>query len=85
MVLLKETSIALVAAIVLYRVLLTRPRTRSELASTLKYAAPLAAIGAFILLQRLTTGHFFSIYDYEFDLFVLSAQAVRSQFELVTE
>jgi hypothetical protein len=85
MVLLKETPIALVAAILLYRVLLTRPRTRSELASTLKYAAPLAAIGAFILLQRLTTGHFFSIYDYEFDLFVLSAQAVRRQFELVTE
>jgi len=47
MVLLKETSVALVVALVIYLCIAARERTKQALADALKYAAPLVVIGAF--------------------------------------
>jgi 4-amino-4-deoxy-L-arabinose transferase-like glycosyltransferase len=85
MVLLKETAVALVVALVLYLLITLEQRSKQHVIEALKYAAPLAVIGAFVLLQRITTGHFFSIYDFEFELFDPSHDSMRRQFELVTE
>jgi 4-amino-4-deoxy-L-arabinose transferase-like glycosyltransferase len=85
MVLLKETSVALVVALVIYLCVAADTRSKRQLVDALKYGAPLIVIGAFVLLQRITTGHFFAIYDYEFRLYDLSLGAVRRQFNLVTD
>jgi hypothetical protein len=85
MVLLKETSVALVVALVIFLCITVKERSKRDLLDALKYAVPLAVIGAFVLLQRITTGHFFAIYDYQFQLFDLSLHAVRQQFHVVTQ
>ena len=85
MVVLKETAVAIVVALVLYLFLSAGERTKERLIDALKYAAPLVVIGAFALWQRITTGHFFAIYDFEFQLFDPTFDAMRRQFHLITE
>lgn len=85
MVLLKETSVALIVALVLYLVLTAEEHTRERLVDALEYGIPLLAIGAFVVVQRITTGHFVAIYPFEFELFDPTAAAVRHQFDLITE
>jgi hypothetical protein len=84
MVLLKETAIALVVALLLYRFLIMPPMRRARLSEVAKYCIPLIVIGAFAVLQRITTGKFFIIYDFEFKLFELTPDLVRRQFQLIT-
>jgi dolichyl-phosphate-mannose-protein mannosyltransferase len=85
MVLVKETSIALVVALVIYLCLRARPLDRRGLVAALRYAAPLGVIGAFVLLQTLTTGRLFFIYDVPTELFDLSLRSVWRQVLVVTE
>jgi hypothetical protein len=85
MVLIKETSIALLAALILYLLLLAKPITKNALAKALKYSAPLFIIGAFFLFQKLTTGEFFFIYNFEVELFELSQKSVQNQFIAITQ
>jgi 4-amino-4-deoxy-L-arabinose transferase-like glycosyltransferase len=85
MVLLKETAVAIVAAVVAYRFLAPNLTWRGRIVDALRYSAPLAAIVAFVVLQRITTGHFFFIYDFDIDLVALDAGTVRQQFEEVVE
>jgi hypothetical protein len=85
MVLLKETSIALLAAVIAYRFLFSGRIPRERFVDTVKYSVPLVVIGAYVALQKLTTGKFFFIYDFEFDeLFVLSARTAGVQFVRIT-
>ena len=84
MVLLKETAIALVVALLLYRFLIMRPMRQARLGEVAKYCIPLIVIGAFAVLQRITTGKFFIIYDFEFKLFELTPGLIRRQFQLIT-
>jgi hypothetical protein len=85
MVLVKETSIALVVALVIYLCLRARPLDRRGLVAALRYAAHLGVIGAFVLLQTLTTGRLFFIYDVPTELFDLSLRSVWRQVLVVTE
>jgi hypothetical protein len=84
MVLLKETAIALVVALLLYRFVVLNPFRQARLRDVARYSAPLAVIGAFILLQKATTGHFFFIYDFDVELFQLTPDHVRYQSGLIT-
>jgi len=87
MALMKETSIALLAALLVYLVLESRPRTRAEWLSITRYAFPLAALGLFAAWQRLMTGHFFFIYDpshFDIALFQLTPEVVAAQLGDVT-
>lgn len=85
MVLIKETSIALLAALILYLFLIAKPITKDTFGEALKYSVPLFIIGAFFILQKLTTGHFFFIYDFEIELFHLSPHSLWNQFVRITE
>lgn len=84
MVLVKETAIVLVVAVILYRFLIMSPIREASLREVVKYCVPLAVIGAFMLLQKVTTGKFFFIYDFDIELFQLTPAGVRRQFELIT-
>lgn len=85
MVLVKETAIALVVALVLYRLLTARPLTKGIVVDAVTYGVPLFVIGAFVVLQKLATGKFFFIYPFDIELFELSPAAVRTQFERITQ
>ena len=52
MVLLKETGIVLVVALLLYRFVVLSPFRHARLRDVARYGLPLGVIGAFILLQR---------------------------------
>ena len=67
MVLIKETAVALVVALIAFRVLTRRPLTRATLKDALPYAAPLLVFAAFIIVQKVASGRFFYIYDFETD------------------
>lgn len=84
MVFFKETALALVAALVLYRVLFAVPHPRATLREAVYLAVPGLLLGAFFVLQKLTTGHFFFIYDFDIELFHLTADSVRNQFVRIT-
>jgi hypothetical protein len=62
MVLVKETAIAIVVAILLYRFLTMGAPVRVRVLDALKHGVPLYVISAFFVLQWATTGHFFFIY-----------------------
>jgi hypothetical protein len=51
MVLIKETAVALVVALIAFRVLTRRPLTRATLKDALPYAAPLLVFAAFIIAE----------------------------------
>jgi 4-amino-4-deoxy-L-arabinose transferase-like glycosyltransferase len=84
MVLLKETAIVLVVALLLYRFVVLSPFRQARLRDVARYSLPLAVIGAFILLQKATTGHFFFIYDFDVELFQLTPDLVWYQFGVIT-
>lgn len=79
MVLIKETAVALVVALIAYRMLTRLPLTRATFKDVLPYAAPLLVFGAFIMVQKVVTGHFFYIYEYETD--ALFDVGIRSSLE----
>ena len=84
MVLLKETAIVLVVALLLYRFLVLKPFRQARLRDVALYSIPLAVIGAFILLQKAITGRFFFIYDFDVELFQRTPAAVLHQFGVIT-
>src|SRR5688500_15789215 len=84
MVLLKETAIVLVVALLLYRFVVLYPIRQARLRDVARYSIPLAVIGAFILVQKATTGHFFFIYDFDVELFQRTPALMRAQFRLIT-
>jgi 4-amino-4-deoxy-L-arabinose transferase-like glycosyltransferase len=85
MVLLKETAAALVVALVVYLCLTVARRSRDELLGALRYGVPLLVLAAFVLVQRIATGEFFAIYEFEFQLFDPTLAAMQRHLELVTE
>lgn len=85
MVLVKETAIVLVVALLLYRFVILNPVRQARLRDVARYSIPLAVIGAFILLQKAITGHFFFIYDFDVELFQRTPALMRAQFRLVTQ
>lgn len=84
LVLVKETAIALVVALLVYRFMIMSPIRQARLREVVKYCIPLVVIGAFFLLQKITTGKFFFIYNFDLELFVLSPDRVWRQFDLIT-
>jgi 4-amino-4-deoxy-L-arabinose transferase-like glycosyltransferase len=85
MVLLKETAIVLVVALLLYRFVVMNPVRQARLRDVARYSIPLAVIGAFILLQKAITGKFFFIYDFDVELFQRTPALMWAQFRLVTQ
>ena len=67
MVLLKEPAVAVVAALVAYRLLRRWPVSRASLRDALPYAAPLLVFIAFITAQKIASGRFFFILAFEAD------------------
>jgi hypothetical protein len=65
MVFIKETSVALLVALLLYFVLRNKPETKEDFIYVVKYSVPLLAICFFFVWQKLATGHFFFIYPQE--------------------
>jgi hypothetical protein len=87
MVFIKETSIALLVALLLYLFLAAQPAKRS-LKEAVKYSLPLVMIGLFFVWQKITTGHFFFIYDpleFNIKLFELSPSSIFDQFFRITK
>ncbi len=84
MVLLKETAIALVVALLLYRFVVLNPFRQARFRDVARYSVPLAVIGAFMLLQKATTGYFFFIYNFDTEMFVLTRDSVRYQVGAIT-
>lgn len=72
MVFIKETAIAMLVALLMYRFAVANPLRAARLREVVKYAVPLLSIGAFFVLQKLTTGEFFFIYDFDIELFQLT-------------
>jgi len=60
------------------------PLRQARLRDVAQYSVPLAFIGAFILLQKATTGRFFFIYDFDVDLVRPTPALVWHQFGLIT-
>lgn len=85
MVLLKETAIVLVVALILYRFVVLNPIRQAQPRDVALYSIPLAIIGAFFVLQKAMTGQFFAIYDFDFQLFRLTPGVVRYKFVLITK
>ncbi|MEO8576283.1 MAG: glycosyltransferase family 39 protein [Gemmatimonadales bacterium] len=85
MVMVKETAIVVVMALLLYRFAVLNSFRRATFRDVARYCLPLAVIGGFILLQKAATGQFVFIYDFDVELFQLTPAAVRRQFELITQ
>ena len=80
MVLIKETAVALVVALVAFRLLTRWPLTRATLIDAARWAVPLLAAVTFALVQKAVTGKFFFIFDFEFaPMFDLSLQSAVLQ------
>jgi hypothetical protein len=86
MVFIKETSIALLGALLVYLFLMTKPKAKNSLFYLLKYSIPLFLIGLFFVWQKLTTGYFFFIYPPSIDikLFELTPQLIYRQFVTIS-
>jgi len=86
MVFLKETGIAVIMAWLIYRVVTTRPKSKNEWVELAYYTIPLALIGMFFVLQKLTTGKFVFIYPpgLHFDLFQLNSGAALRHAKEIT-
>ncbi|MBC8107984.1 MAG: hypothetical protein H7Z14_15455, partial [Anaerolineae bacterium] len=85
MVLLKETAIVVVVALLLYRFLVMHSFRHAKFRDVALYSVPLAVIGGFFFLQKVATGQFFFIYDFDVKLFQLTPGLVGSQFVLITQ
>jgi len=57
LVLLKETAIAFIAALLIY-IFVTEKKGRASIMKILKYAIPLFVLGGFLIWQKITTGNF---------------------------
>ncbi len=85
MVLLKETAIAVVVAVALYRAL-TGGSLKERLRRLIAYALPLVVTGLFAAWQKLMTGQWFFIYPphSNLDLFVPTPRVVLDQVVTIT-
>ena len=77
MVFIKETAIAMVVALLVYRFAVAHTLREARLREVTKYAVPLLSIGAFFVLQKIITGEFFFIYDFDIELFQLTPDHVQ--------
>ena len=84
MLFIKETGMAVVAALVVYRLLSGRSLRRAAIIDALRHSLPLGFIVVFFILQKVTTGHFLFIYDFSIQLFEPSLAAVVRQALLIT-
>lgn len=84
MVLIKETSIAFLLAFLAYLLLVDGPGSRAAWRRVLVYSAPLGLIGLFFVAQKIATGHFVFIYEFDVALFELDAAIVKSQVRSIT-
>ena len=86
MVLLKETAIAVVVAVLLYR-LLTGGSIAERARELVTWSVPLIVVGLFASWQKLMTGRWFFIYPQHWtvDLFVPTPAMVRYQLAEITE
>ena len=84
MVLIKETAIGLVVAFLAFELLRHGPGSADTWRRIVRLSVPLWVIGAFFLLQKLTTGHFFAIYDFEVPLVRLDLDTIASKALLIT-
>jgi hypothetical protein len=86
MVFIKETSIALLVALLFYLFLTTKPKTWNNLQYLFNYSMPLFFIGRFFIWQKLATGYFFFIYpSINIELFNLTTQSIFTQFVIITK
>jgi hypothetical protein len=65
MVLIKETGMAVVVAIAVYMFLTAGSNGTTAARRLLRYGAPLLASALFVAWQKLATGHFFWIFDFD--------------------
>jgi hypothetical protein len=72
MVFIKETAIAMVVAMLIFRFVFMKPLREARIREVVMYSIPVLLIGAFFVLQKLTTGEFFFIYDFDIELFQLT-------------
>jgi hypothetical protein len=79
MVGIKETAVPVLVALILYRLLAGWPLTRASLSTALRYSVPLWCYLAFIVVQKLTTGKFLWIYNWDIELFRLAPAVVGRQ------
>jgi hypothetical protein len=86
MVFIKETSIALLVALLLYLFFTARPMTNEKLTVLVKYSVPLLLIGFFFIWQKFATGYFFFIYAPTFDikLLDLTPRLISNRFGTIT-
>ena len=85
MLLIKETSIALLGAFLLYGLLRDGLRSGAAWRRAALHATPLLVIATFFVAQKLATGHFFFIYEFKVDLFYLDPAVALNQFRIVNE
>ncbi len=85
MVLLKETAVAVVVAVALYRAL-TGGALKERLRRLIAYAVPLVVIGLFVAWQKLMTGRWFFIYppNLHLELLVPTPRVVLHQVVVIT-
>jgi hypothetical protein len=61
----KETSVFLIASLLVYFCLQAPPKTKETLTRLLKYSVPLLEISLFLIWQKFITGHFSATYDHQ--------------------
>src|SRR5262249_47698828 len=85
LVLLKETAMAIVFAVVVYVFVRECHRSiKDALKTAARYAVPLLFIGSYYTYKRIVTGTFFVDYDYRFEALHLDVSTATTQFWLVT-
>ena len=86
MVFIKETSIALLVALLLYHFFTTRSKTKEKLTVLVKYSVPLFLIGLFFIWQKVATGYFFFIYapTFEIKLLDLTPRLISNKLATIT-
>ena len=80
LVLLKETGAAIVLAFLIYLLISEFKKAKSIYIEVLKYSIPLLLFTGFMVLQKFTSGKFFGIYSFEFDVYKYTAEAIFTDF-----
>jgi 4-amino-4-deoxy-L-arabinose transferase-like glycosyltransferase len=84
LVFLKETSVFLIASLLIFFCLQAPRETRQTLTRLLKYSVPLFEISLFLVWQKLITGHFSATYDHH-ALFNFAPRFVFHQSVMITK
>ena len=85
MVLIKETSIAIIVSLLLYVFVTERHVAKHTVKTIAKYSVPLLVIALFFVLQKMTTGKYFCIYPFPFQLVKLEPEVITHKAVLVTK